>query len=150
MPIIAGTRLAALEAKMRSLLDEDTLRRRGGHPIPPDLLTAEPCNDLMNGMGHHRLHIAREPMPETTAGGIHVPTQVREANPLTVGWIIAAAEWANNGSPEVLLGAKVMFGKYSGGTILVERMEDLALGPFLSIREGDLWAFLPDDLGLTD
>lgn len=150
MPSISGTALERLEAHLATLLDEDTLRRRGGRPIPPSVLALEPCDDLRDEPGQHRLHIAREPIPDRSAGGIIIPNVVKDNYPMTVGWVIAASASANGGAPEALLGVKAIFGKYSGGSILfAEHESDLYFGPFLSIREGELWALCPDDLNLT-
>lgn len=149
MPTISGPALEKLEAHLATLLDADTLRRRGGRPIPPPLLQLEPCDDMQGQPGQHRLHIAREPVPERSSGGIIIPNVVKENYPMTIGWVIAASPLANGGAPEAILGLKAVFGKYSGGSILfAEHESDLYFGPFLSIREGEVWATCPDDLGL--
>src|SRR5574343_895644 len=109
MPIISGAKLQALKARLAMLLDADTMRLRGEDPIPAEVLAAEPCDDPAGQPGQHRFHIAREPMPEKTSGGIHIPVQVRETDRLTKGWIIAASPSANGGEPEACLGMKGMF-----------------------------------------
>src|SRR5690606_41387654 len=79
MPIISGKALRMLEDRLRSLLDDASLRRRGGNPIPTFILDWEPTDD--------RIHIAREPLP-TTIGGLEIPEEDRDNYPQKIGWVV--------------------------------------------------------------
>lgn len=133
MPIISGKALGMLEDRLRSLLDDASLRRRGGNPIPTFILDWEPTDD--------RIHVAREPLP-TIIGGMVLPDEARDNYPQTIGWVVATGPGAT-----VELGTKVMIGQYSGGPIDYQILGSgkLYFGDFVSMHEGDILAIHTND-----
>lgn len=118
--------------------------------LDPEVIAALPEASRIAPIGHWMV-VVRERTPEKI-GSIHVPTTAREH--LACGWVIAvgpdvgreASKWPGGwwGSPQDLLGRKVLFAMYAGSGIMLTERDRAAECDFVIMTDSDIKATIEE------